>query len=515
MPGPAASRSHPPDHGGGAIESSSSSSSHSKVLFGKYEVGRLLGCGAFAKVYHARNLRSGSSVAIKCISKIRVVRTASSRTSSARSPSCAASATRTWSASWRSSPPAPRSTSSWSSSREGSSSPASPIRGGSRRTPPAASSSSSSPPSASATPAASTTGTSSPRTSSSTRPAASRSPTSGSPRSPSRCGRTGCSTPCAGPRPTSRPRSLSKKGYEGAKVDIWSCGVILFVLNAGYLPFNDPNLMAMYRKIYRGDYRIPKWTSPDLRRLISRLLDVNPDSRITVDGIIRDPWFKKGLEEEHLRAMMRFHEEVEDRISKAGLVEEEEEDADRDLNAFDIISFSTGFDLSGLFDRRAEKERFVSDGPAEAIIDKVEEVGRGEGLVVRRRRRRRKERGVAVERQDGSLVAWVEVYRLSPGLVVVEVERTRREEDGEGDDRWNSDFWREKLGPASEPSTPMSAVSMDFETIAAGSTSGPSTPASGCSRAETSEPPARASGCQQAETMYPVFQPEICVSVAD
>ncbi|KAM7272660.1 hypothetical protein ACFE04_027323 [Oxalis oulophora] len=50
------------------------------------------------------------------------------------------------------------------------------------------------------------------------------------------------------------PEILGKKGYHGAKLDIWSCGVILFVLNAGYLPFNEANLMMMYRKIYNGEF---------------------------------------------------------------------------------------------------------------------------------------------------------------------------------------------------------------------------------------------------------------------
>ncbi|KAL0292179.1 UNVERIFIED_CONTAM: CBL-interacting serine/threonine-protein kinase [Sesamum calycinum] len=48
------------------------------------------------------------------------------------------------------------------------------------------------------------------------------------------------------------PEVIGKKGYDGAKADIWSCGVILFVLLAGYLPFQDDNIVAMYRKIYRG-----------------------------------------------------------------------------------------------------------------------------------------------------------------------------------------------------------------------------------------------------------------------
>ncbi|PPD90167.1 hypothetical protein GOBAR_DD12925 [Gossypium barbadense] len=48
------------------------------------------------------------------------------------------------------------------------------------------------------------------------------------------------------------PEILSKKGYDGAKADIWSCGIVLFVLHAGYLPFNDANMTVMYRNIYRA-----------------------------------------------------------------------------------------------------------------------------------------------------------------------------------------------------------------------------------------------------------------------
>lgn len=43
---------------------------------------------------------------------------------------------------------------------------------------------------------------------------------------------------------------INNKGYDGAKADLWSCGVILFVLMAGYLPFEESNLMALYKKVY-------------------------------------------------------------------------------------------------------------------------------------------------------------------------------------------------------------------------------------------------------------------------
>ncbi|KAF9594580.1 hypothetical protein IFM89_033550 [Coptis chinensis] len=201
------------------------------------------------------------------------------------------------------------------------------------------------------------------------------------------------------------PEILLKKGYDGAKVDIWSCGVILFVLNAGYLPFNDPNLMVMYRKIYKGEYRCPKWTSPDLRRFLSRLLDTNPETRISIDEIVRDPWFKKGYKE------IQYHE--------FGTKLEKKED--RNLNAFDIISFSSGVDLSGLLNESGEsvsyeRFRFVSAESGDDIIKKMEEFGKRENVSVKT-----KEWTVEMLGQDGNLVVGLDVYRLTENLVVVEV----------------------------------------------------------------------------------------------
>ncbi|XP_058110580.1 CBL-interacting serine/threonine-protein kinase 14-like [Magnolia sinica] len=232
------------------------------------------------------------------------------------------------------------------------------------------------------------------------------------------------------------PEILAKKGYDGTKVDIWSCGVILFVLNAGYLPFNDPNLMVMYRKIYKGDFRCPRWTSPDMKRMLYRLLDTNPETRITVDEILRDPWFRKGFEEEKFK----FHEED----FGIGCYKPDLDKDDRNatvLNAFDIISFSSGFDLSGLFSESdksvPDSDRFVTAKSEERIMAKLEEVAREERLVVRKK----KEWRVVMEGQNGNLVIGVEVYRLTGELSVVEMRRVG------GDVRAYGEFWREKLRP--------------------------------------------------------------------
>jgi 5'-AMP-activated protein kinase catalytic alpha subunit len=63
-------------------------------------------------------------------------------------------------------------------------------------------------------------------------------------------------TTCGTPAYVS-PEVIAKKGYDGAKADIWSCGVILYVLLAGFLPFQDDNVVNMYKKIYRGDFKCP------------------------------------------------------------------------------------------------------------------------------------------------------------------------------------------------------------------------------------------------------------------
>ncbi|EHA8591152.1 putative CBL-interacting protein kinase 2 [Cocos nucifera] len=85
------------------------------------------------------------------------------------------------------------------------------------------------------------------------------------------------------------PEVINRKGYDGAKADIWSCGVILFVLVAGYLPFHDSNLMEMYRKIGKGEFKCPTWFSSDVRKLLYKIIDPNPITRISITKIMENP----------------------------------------------------------------------------------------------------------------------------------------------------------------------------------------------------------------------------------
>ncbi|KAJ6850253.1 CBL-interacting serine/threonine-protein kinase 12-like [Iris pallida] len=261
------------------------------------------------------------------------------------------------------------------------------------------------------------------------------------------------------------PEVLARKGYDGAKVDIWSCGVILFVLMAGYLPFHDQNVMSMYRKIYRGEFRCPRWFSPELGRLLSRLLDTNPQTRITIPEIMEYRWFKKGFrhikfyienDEFHKCDELDFTPPPEESHSEEKEKEKEEEaEADQgegsgsesdssvascpaalsegrrrppllarplSLNAFDIISFSRGFDLSGLFEEGGEQARFVSGEPVSKIISKLEEIAKVVSFTVRKKDCRVSLEGTR-EGEKGPLTIAAEIFELTPSLMVVEVKK--------------------------------------------------------------------------------------------
>lgn len=84
---------------------------------------------------------------------------------------------------------------------------------------------------------------------------------------------------------------IAGKKYHGTNVDIWSCGVILFALVCGYLPFEDPNTSNLYKKILSADFQVPKFISPEVKDLISCILNTDPEKRYKIEDIRRHPWF--------------------------------------------------------------------------------------------------------------------------------------------------------------------------------------------------------------------------------
>lgn len=92
------------------------------------------------------------------------------------------------------------------------------------------------------------------------------------------------------------PEVLKEQGYDGIVADVWSCGVILFVMLAGYLPFDDPQMNVLFSKIERGDYRMSRVFSEPAKDIIQKLLTIEPAQRITLDQVMKHPWFMKDFD---------------------------------------------------------------------------------------------------------------------------------------------------------------------------------------------------------------------------
>lgn len=88
-------------------------------------------------------------------------------------------------------------------------------------------------------------------------------------------------TSCGSPHYAS-PEIVRGQTYSGAGSDIWSCGVILFALLTSRLPFDDPNVNNVLRKVRDGKFVIPEWVVPPAKDLLIRMLEVNINKRISV-----------------------------------------------------------------------------------------------------------------------------------------------------------------------------------------------------------------------------------------
>lgn len=98
--------------------------------------------------------------------------------------------------------------------------------------------------------------------------------------------KTACGSPCY-----AAPEMIAGKRYKGLSVDIWSCGIILYAMLYGYLPFEDSNTSKLYKKILSGEYEANKMISKDANHLLKNILTVDPEKRYKLHQIKKHPWF--------------------------------------------------------------------------------------------------------------------------------------------------------------------------------------------------------------------------------
>jgi serine/threonine protein kinase len=80
--------------------------------------------------------------------------------------------------------------------------------------------------------------------------------------------------------------------YDGKKADIWAVGVLLYVLVCGCFPWQDSDLYTLFQKIKKDPLHLPSHLSPEVKDLLSQLLNKDPSNRITIPNILNHSWYK-------------------------------------------------------------------------------------------------------------------------------------------------------------------------------------------------------------------------------
>ncbi|KAH1057675.1 hypothetical protein J1N35_035740 [Gossypium stocksii] len=231
------------------------------------------------------------------------------------------------------------------------------------------------------------------------------------------------------------PEVLSHKGYDGAVADVWSCGVILYVLMAGYLPFDELDLTTLYSKIERADFSCPSWFPVGAKSLIHRILDPNPQTRITVEQIRSDEWFNKGyvpvrlLEYEDINldeVNAVFDDPEVDKEERGNEPSGNEDTGPLSLNAFDLIILSQGLNLATLFDRGKDnmkyQTRFVSQKPARVVLSSMEVVAQSMGYKTHIRNYKMRVEGLSADK-NSHLSVILEVFEVAPTFLMVDMQK--------------------------------------------------------------------------------------------
>ncbi|KAL0419479.1 UNVERIFIED_CONTAM: CBL-interacting protein kinase [Sesamum radiatum] len=184
-------------------------------------------------------------------------------------------------------------------------------------------------------------------------------------------------------------------------------------------------------QISNAEFTCPPWISFGAMKLITRILEPNPEKRITVPEILEDEWFKKDYKPpvfdekedinlDDVEAVFKDSEEYH-------VMEKKEEEQPAAMNAFELISMSKGLNLGNLFDVEQgfkRETRFTSRSPANEIINKIEEAAKPLGFDVRKKNYKMRLENIKAGRK-GNLNVATEVFQVAPSLHMVEVRKAK------------------------------------------------------------------------------------------
>ncbi|GMN40200.1 hypothetical protein TIFTF001_009435 [Ficus carica] len=204
------------------------------------------------------------------------------------------------------------------------------------------------------------------------------------------------------------PEVLSHKGYNGAVADVWSCG------------------------IERADFSCPSWFPVGAKSLIHRILDPSTETRITIQQIRDDDWFKKG----YVTVKLLEYEDVNLDDVNAVFDDPEEQTATEQfrnedmgpliLNAFDLIILSQGLNLATLFDRGQDsmkyQTRFVSQKPAKVVLSSMEVVAQSMGFKTHIRNYKMRVESLSMDKSSHFSVI-LEIFEVAPTFFMVDIQK--------------------------------------------------------------------------------------------
>lgn len=237
------------------------------------------------------------------------------------------------------------------------------------------------------------------------------------------------------------PEVLKEKGYQGPIADVWSCGVILFVMLAGYLPFDDPQLSVLFQKIDKGEYRMCRSFSDSVKDLVTRMLRVDPAQRPTLEQVIMHPWFQRNFDRSVLdalngavatpEAVTQWGDKVEPNAAAGAITSSSAAAAapvkDDGLGAFDLVSILSMSTMAQMTTSRTIIKvftRFIVGEPPDVCCTSIMEALRC--LEASPKTKDNREIKGFLTKQKGLLIFVVSLVPLAGrGLTMVEVRRGR------------------------------------------------------------------------------------------
>ncbi len=202
-------------------------------------------------------------------------------------------------------------------------------------------------------------------------------------------------TKCGSPS-YAAPEIIKGKLYDGFKTDIWCCGIILYAMLCGYLPFEGENNKELFKDILNCKPEYPSFMSKAAKKLIQSLLKLNPDERITIEEIKQNDFYLKGKElckldydlvESEIEKRTTFYSNGKNNIIKINKKKEEEEilskiqDNNKNkknniINYFTDVSNNEGINS---FRQQIMKNNDIFKRKIDIINDKIQKILQNDG----------------------------------------------------------------------------------------------------------------------------------------